>query len=263
MLRTVTFSDPQVAEFINKNFVAAWHNRGPGFFNDDLSTEKWIFAGSLEAYPTKNICSFLLAPDGKVFDYMAGSYSPDLFLKFLKTGLELRRAIYDEAMAPKAGGVDAARKIHETRAMAMALERERTTKASTREDGWKKILADFKPYSYRGLTHQHNAGCLASLTAGYDYLSRLHQKWSETAALPDLEEVRYSYLWGNTFTEESDRSKSIAGADASGQADPLASGKPRPPMAPENTPTSAIKVTARGVKLDTGLPDLLNLGGNR
>jgi hypothetical protein len=263
VLRTVTFSDPQVADFINKNFVAAWFNRGPGFFNDDLSTEKWIFSGSMEAYPTKNICTFFLAPDGKVFDYRAGSWSPDLFLKSLKTALELRRALYDDAMKAKDGGVDAARKIHGTCAMAMALERERVVKAQSKEGGWKKILPDGGTFVYRGATHQHSAACLSSLSSGYDYLARVHQMWSETAALPDLDEIRYAYLWGNTFTEESAQSKSIEGGDASKQADPLASGKPRPLMAPEDTPVSAIRVTPRGVKLNTGLPSLLELSGSR
>ena len=217
----------------------------------------------MEAYPTKNICTFFLAPDGKVFDYVAGSWSPDLFLKSLKTALELRRALYDETMKAKEGGLEAARKLHETRAMAMASERDRALQLQSKPDGWKKLVSDSRTFSYRGATHQHGAGCAASLSAGFDYLARLHLKWSETAALPGLDEIRYSYLWGNSFTEESDRSKSIADADASKQPDPFASGKPRPVMAPEDAPVSAVRVTPRGARVDTGLPDLLKLSGTR
>lgn len=259
----MTFSDPEVAAFINKNFVAAWANRGPGFFNDDLSTEKWIFSGSMEAYPTKNICTFFLAPDGRVFDYVAGSWSPDLFLKSLKTAVELRRALYDDAMKAKDGGVDAARKVHEALAVVMASERDRARQLQSKPDGWRKLVSDSRTYSYRGTTHQHGAGCLTSLMAGYDYLARLHQKWSETAALPELDEIRYAYLWGNSFTEESDRSKSIADSDASKEPDPFASGKPRPLSAPEDVPVSGIRVTPRGGRVETGLPDLLKLSGTR
>lgn len=259
----MTFSDPQVADFVNKNFVAAWFNRGPGFFNADLSTERWIFSGSMEAYPTKNICTFFLAPDGKVFDYVAGSYAPELFLKIMKTALELRRALFDEAMAPKDGGVGAARKIHEALAMTMALERDRVAKAQAKEDGWRRILAGFKSPSYRGQIHQHGAGCLSGLSSGYDYLARLHQKWSETLALPDLELIRYEYLWGNPFTEESAQSKPIGGGDSAKEPDPLASGKPRPLMAPEDGPSSTMQLGPRGIRVATGLPDLLNLSGGR
>jgi len=263
VLRTVTFSDPQVADFINKNFVAAWFNRGPGFFNADLSTERWIFSGSFEAYPTKNICTFFLAPDGKVFDYAAGTYAPELFLKLMKTALELRRVLFDDVMALKEGGVDAARKIHEGRAMTMALERDRVNKAQTKEDGWKGILAGIKSPSYRGQSHQHGAACLSSLSSGYDYLARLHQKWGETLALPELDEIRFEYLWGNPFTEEAAQSKPIGGGDSSKEPDPLASGKPRPALVSEESPKSTIRLGARGIRVDTGLPDLLNLSGGR
>ncbi|HXX94442.1 MAG TPA: hypothetical protein VEN81_12470 [Planctomycetota bacterium] len=258
----MTFSDPQVAEYVNKNFVAAWFNRGPGFFDNDLSTERWIFSGSLEAYPTKNICTFFMTPGGKVFDYVAGSYAPELFLKVLKSAVELRRALFDESLALKEGGLEAARTLHETRAMTWAIEREKVQKAHS-GDGWKRIMSDFRPAAYRGQIHQHNAGCLSSLESGYDYLARLHERWSRLKELPDLDQVRYAYLWGNTFTEESAQSTPVAGDDSKKEPDPLASGRPRPASVDDTVPKSAMQLGTRGVRLSTGLPDVLNLSGGR
>ena len=88
----MTFSDKRVADAVNANFVAAWVNRGPGFQNLDFNTEQWIFQSDMEAYPTKNICTFFLTPEGKVFYYVAGSYSPELFVKILETASTLRTA---------------------------------------------------------------------------------------------------------------------------------------------------------------------------
>ena len=255
----MTFSDPEVAAFVNRNFVSAWTNRGPGFFNADFSTEKWIFSSSMEAYPTKNICTFFLSPDGKVFNYLAGYYGPDLFLKALKTAADLRQALFDEKMQAKAGGLDAARKIHGQRALLMAAQRERVKSAEGRDEGWRKIVAEYKSAAYRGQNHTHSAGCLSNLRAGLDYLARLHQAWSETAELPDLEEVRYAYLWGNPFTEEAGDSKKIEENDAAKKPDPYANAKDRPVFAGEDYPTQAVKPGPRGVKVATGLPDPLNL----
>jgi hypothetical protein len=81
-MRTVTFSDRAVADLVKRSFVPAWHNRGPGFHNEEFSTEKWI--SGLAAYPTKNIATFFLRPDGGVYFYVAGYYSPKLFLEILQ-----------------------------------------------------------------------------------------------------------------------------------------------------------------------------------
>ena len=97
-MRTVTFSDAQVARVVNKHFVCAWFNRSPGFTNNDYTTEKNIFKGSAEAYTTRNICTFVLAPDGRVFTYVAGYLSPELFLRFINGALELRRTAFDGRM---------------------------------------------------------------------------------------------------------------------------------------------------------------------
>ena len=78
-MRTVTFSDARVAEVVNKHFVSAWFNRSPGFTNADLTTEKKIFAQSAEAYTTRNICTFIMTPEGHVFSYVARAVRPGTY----------------------------------------------------------------------------------------------------------------------------------------------------------------------------------------
>ena len=66
----MSFSDKKVAELVNSKFVAAWTNRGPGFNNTEFWTEKGIASRNYEAYPTKNIRTFFLTPDGKAFYFV-------------------------------------------------------------------------------------------------------------------------------------------------------------------------------------------------
>ena len=108
----MTFSDRKVAEQINSKFVAAWVNRGPGFHNEDYSTERWLFTSEMEAYPTKNICTFFLTPAGKVFHYVAGYFAPETFGAELEFAAALRREAFDETMNLKRGGVEAIRRLH-------------------------------------------------------------------------------------------------------------------------------------------------------
>lgn len=228
----MTFSDQAVADLVNRNFVAAWHNRGPGFNNEDYSTERWIFQSAMEAYTTKNICTFFLAPDGKVFHYVAGYYSPDVFFTYLDVALRVRQAAFDEKMQLRPGGEEAARKVHETAVTAV----ERTSKqvqevlgssgwqqeikrrvgreprpSGANGDAWKKLMADYKTYSYRDVKHEHTARCAWNLLEGYKYLGRLHGWWKDAKSFPNLEDVRYTYLWGNPFTEESPDAHQIQG----------------------------------------------------
>lgn len=197
MLRTVTFSDAKVAAVVNANFVSAWHNRAPGFRNTDDQAERSIFQHSNEAYPTKNICTFILTPDGRVFHYMAGYASPELFLRFLDDALLLRRAGFDGRMQPTADGPEALRKIH------AGLSTVYSNDSPVRK-------ADGEPRTYRGLTHRHGDACRGALQEASKYLARLHGSWAKAAALPTLDEIRYKYLYGNDFSEESPGAAGIA-----------------------------------------------------
>jgi hypothetical protein len=181
----VTFSDPKVAALVNERFVAAWFNRGPGFHNEDYGTERWIFEADGEAYPTKNICTFFLSPEGRVFHYVAGYWAPELFLPELETALRLRREGFDGRMRLRREGMESMRRIHRERAAA-AKEPVRV--------GERRI--------YRGFEHRHTEGCAARLAESRAYLERLHLHWAERLRLPALEEVRFDYLYGNPFTEE-------------------------------------------------------------
>ncbi len=238
----MTFSDPRVADFVNRNFVSAWHNRGPGFYNSEISTERWISSSSMEAYPTKNICTFFMDPGGRVFYYAAGHYSPDLFLRILRTAVELRHRLFDGKMALEDDGYRNVRSYHEYLANDMELTSEemgdvsaaelaayQKAVAEARKETDRKVMArklkeahaayqkavaknaaaraeslkGFGSYGYRGVVHKHGPNCFQALREGFSYLGKLHRKWAETPELPDLESVRYAYLFGNPFTEES------------------------------------------------------------
>ena len=56
--------------------------------------------------------------------------------------------------------------------------------------------------TYRGITHRHSDACAWRLRESSTYLVRVHQFWQKTAELPTLEKVRYKYLYGNDFSEE-------------------------------------------------------------
>jgi hypothetical protein len=201
----VSFSDKKVADLVTSKFVAAWTNRGPGFNNTEFWTEKGIASRSYEAYPTKNICTFFLTPDGKVFYYVAGSYSPEIFAKILETASALRNALFDDKMQLKEKGMALAKELH-------------LTKAETYDDfraeaeqpnGWQSLTKSFAPGNYRGQRHVHSSACSWSLKEGYEYLSALHADWSQQKALPSFDQIRYRYLYGNDFTEETADSSHI------------------------------------------------------
>ncbi len=199
MLRTVTFSNPKVAEFINANFVCAWHNRAPGFKNDDPQAEQSIFQQSTEAYTTKNICTFFMSPDGHVFHYVAGYLSPSLFLKEAALALDIRTGAFDESMRMKEDGPAKARAVHA--AQLAAIREPEFTGSGT--------------LVYRSLKHEHGKDCGKSLWEYHAYMRGLRKYWSEAKDFPMLEAVRYSYIYGNDFTEESEGATPINGRSTS------------------------------------------------
>ncbi len=163
-MRTVTFSDRRVAEAVNSRFVPVWYNRGRGFHNCEVRTEKWIFESSGEAYPTKNICTFFLTPDLRVLHYAAGYYAPDLFLEVL-------------ASAERAAGAgDPARGEAAGRAEAGTLR-------------------------WRGEDHRHTSRCAGVVKEARAYFGRVREALAASGPVP-LETVQHAYLFGNSFTEE-------------------------------------------------------------
>ena len=180
----MTFSDARVAEFVNKHFVAAWINRGPGFHNERYGTEHRIYRSAMEAYPTKNICTFFMTPEGQVFDYVAGAYAPEIFLVELQSALEIKKSLHN--------GIEAFRAAHQ-RAAKKTLPR----------------CADLP--DYRGTSHKHSKECANAVATGQKYFSALHDHWSKAAALPWLAKIRYDYLYADPFTEESRNATKVRG----------------------------------------------------
>lgn len=198
----MTFSNRKVAEVVNANFVPAWFNRSPGFRNTDDAAEKSIFQGASEAFLTKNICTFVLTPEGKVFHYIAGYVSPEIFLRFLEDALALRRAGFDDRMAPQLFGIEALRRLHAERAAAYENKAKGPAQPS-----------EVAERSYRDMTHRHGDACAWQFQEAWRYLGRVHRFWEKAAALPALDEIRYKYLYGNNFSEEGQGASPI-------QADP-------------------------------------------
>jgi hypothetical protein len=194
-MRTVTFSDAKVAAFINANFVSAWHNRAPGFKNDDPAAEQAIFQQSSEAYTTKNICTFFMSPDGRVIHYFAGYLSPDLFLTEATLALDIRKVAFDASMKLSEDGSSKARALHAAQPLA------------SRADP----VSAVGTLAYRSLRHVHTKECGRSLWEYYEYMKGLRKHWSEVKDFPTLEAVRYSYIYGNEFTEESEGATPITG----------------------------------------------------
>jgi hypothetical protein len=194
----VTFSDPKVAEVVNSNFVSAWFNRSPQFSKANSRTEEEIFKWTAETFPTKNICTFAMAPDGRVFHYVAGYLSPELFLRFMDSVLTLRRAAFDEKMGLKAEGPATLRRLHAKWAGELAAE------ARSEPN-----LSAFSDREYRGSRHAHHEFCRRNVQETLRYWVRVHQWWSKATNLPDLGVVRFRYLYGNEFSQEGPASSSI------------------------------------------------------
>ena len=173
-MRTVTFSNPRVAEVVNAKFVPVWFNRGRGFHNCERRTEKWIFESYGEAYPTKNICTFFLTPELRVVSYVSGYFAPDLFLEVLAAAGVLKDAEGDDFATRQ-------RRI----ANDLAGRREKPA----------------MPLKYRDLNHRHTDKCGAVVEEALRHRREVHDSLAVSGPVP-LEKVQHAYLYGNPFTEE-------------------------------------------------------------
>lgn len=204
-MRTVTFSDPRVADHINRNFIPVWFNRGPGFHNEEKHTERSIFEHNFESYPTRNICTFFLKPDGSVYFYVAGYYAPDFFFDILMSGglhspsrkrYSVLAGRCSKAMAELQASQSGRRQFNNRSGMQF-------------EDETRLTVSWCRPASYEGIEHRHSPSCLASATEGFRYLETVFRWFSEQTELPQLKDVRTDYLFGNPFTEESPNVASV------------------------------------------------------
>jgi hypothetical protein len=88
-MRTVTFSDREIAAWVNEHFVATWTNRRPKFHNCEMETEQYIVTHKGEIFATRNIVTFVADGDGRVLHYFSGFYAPDHFARELRFGWDI------------------------------------------------------------------------------------------------------------------------------------------------------------------------------
>src|SRR5688572_30111653 len=92
-MRTVTFSNPDVARALRQDFICTWVNREPGFHNCDNHQERRIV--KMDCFATKNFVTFFTSPDQDVLHYASGYFRPEAFLAELKLVEGLKRACLD------------------------------------------------------------------------------------------------------------------------------------------------------------------------
>lgn len=185
-MRTVTFSDKQVAEHVNSTFVPVWFNRGIGFHNCEKWTETRIFTSAADCYPTKNICTFFLTPDLEVVYYVAGYWGPSLFNEILEHVVKLQSATPDTRAA-----------VHTELASILA---GRLSQVQAGEDEAKPLLSSYGACRYEKLDHKHGPSCLHVLSEAFRYRKEVHDQLAGSTT--PLEKVQFAYKFGNPFTEE-------------------------------------------------------------
>ena len=195
-MRTVTFSNAEVAKAVNSRFIATWVNRQPGFHNCDTNAEKRIEKYDYECFATKNFCTFFATPDLDVLHYGSGHQYPPLFLKELDFVLELAAAVCDPRLRYMEDALPEYRALHEKHAAMHRSEEQRLLKM--------KIAPN------DGSAHQSRRDSYAE---GMRHLGRVHHDLvakSETLNGPvPLSQVFNSYLFENGFEEtmEGDRNR--------------------------------------------------------
>jgi len=190
-MRTVTFSNPEVAKAVEERFVATWVNREPGFHSCDEKAERRIATDDYEAYATKNFCTFFTTPDLGVLHYASGHYFPPLFLGELASARELGDAVLDSKGALRPDWANRYGSVHavhskEHNEKAAALRRMRPPKGTPEET-------------------QHFIYRRDSYAEGLGHLKEVHRdlarKARERERLVPLKEVFHTYLHGNSFEE--------------------------------------------------------------
>ncbi len=191
-MRSVTFSNKNVAKYVNENFVATWINRNTKFHNCDFNTEKWIAEHNGEAYATKNFCTFFTTPDLDVLHYLSGYYAPSWFMAEMESALAVRYEGFDREFKPVTGGGPKMAKVHDLRCKEL--------KAA--DDKISKLKPPGKADAEAGWRFQSN---VASLHEALAYLQGVHidaSKVQKSGKLIKLHEVIKGYKGGNEFTEE-------------------------------------------------------------
>jgi hypothetical protein len=197
-MRTVTFSNAEVAKVINDNFIATWVNRQPGFHNCDDHAEKRIEKYDYECFATRNFCTFFASPDQDVLHYGSGHQYPVLFLKEVSFVLELAPAVLDRRNRYMEDALPEFRALHAAHADHHHKERDRL--------GAMKPAPGVKdPEVFRSRRD--------SYAEGMGHLERVHHdlvaKAEDLKGPVPLSVVFNDYLFGNGFEEnmEGDRNR--------------------------------------------------------
>lgn len=90
-MRTVTFADPEIVDFLNQSFVPVWLNHSPDIYPGIAPADQPQVVYSeaeMAAYPEGggggNIRSFFCSPEGRILHNTQGYWSPELYLRELQ-----------------------------------------------------------------------------------------------------------------------------------------------------------------------------------
>ncbi len=82
-MRTVTFVDPELAEWLNAHFVLAWVDTAPGRAGGSATAQPPYALEEIAAYPEggggENIRTYYCTPDGVVRHAITGFWRPEAF----------------------------------------------------------------------------------------------------------------------------------------------------------------------------------------
>jgi hypothetical protein len=90
-MRTVTFADPKVVDFLNANFIVAWNNHSA---DRTARGQQAVYSpAEIAAYPEggggSNLYTVIAAGDGTVLNNLSGYWSAEMFLQELAFSLGL------------------------------------------------------------------------------------------------------------------------------------------------------------------------------
>jgi len=92
-MRTVTFADPKVVDFLNKRFVVTWNNHSHE--RPAAGQQAPYSSAEIAAYPEggggNNLVTVIAAPDGTVLNSFPGYWTVETFLQELDFSLGLTR----------------------------------------------------------------------------------------------------------------------------------------------------------------------------
>jgi hypothetical protein len=109
-MRTVTFADVELIDYLRQNFVLVWHNQAPEGPGIEGVQQRYTPAQA-QAYPEGggggNVRSYFCTPDGKVVYFLQGYWRHDRYLAEARFARELTPKV---AALPQGQRAEAARR---------------------------------------------------------------------------------------------------------------------------------------------------------